>query len=364
MPALLASLVAQANIARLSLIGLAKNAGKTTATNHLFAALIEEGYYKPEQLGITSLGLDGEATDAMTGLPKPRYLPDAGMLIATAETLLRQAEGKGAMVERLRTLPGRSALGKVVLARVTSGGEIVIAGPTLLRDMRATLDQMQAEGARLGIIDGAINRLGAAAPAITDACILCTGASVAATPFQVARRTLDVLFRLRVEQSAWADAYKKATISHRLALFTAERRETLVPAFHAAVELADEVRWMLEMASTQQLAIFFLHGAFTEELARKLLDALYRDNSSHSPVEIVVEDSTKIFCHAAALRRLAERNWHVQVVTPLRVLALTINPYTPEYQCSSPQLLDQLLKIEPEITLPPIVDVISGLTYP
>ena len=37
------------------------------------------------------------------------------------------------------------------------------------------IDQLGRLGALLSIVDGAINRLGAAAPTITDACIVCTG---------------------------------------------------------------------------------------------------------------------------------------------------------------------------------------------
>lgn len=188
----LAHIVAKARVQHLSLIGLAKNVGKTTATNSLLQALLDERLYKASELALTSLGLDGEAIDAMTGLPKPRYVPQAGLLVATTHELLRQAESEGARFERLQHLPGRTALGPVILARVTLPGRVVIAGPTLLRDLRATLDQCGAFGAKLGIVDGAINRLGAAAPAITDACLLCVGTSIAATPELAARRSADV----------------------------------------------------------------------------------------------------------------------------------------------------------------------------
>src|SRR5215471_6957919 len=94
----LAQIIAHANIGRLSLIGLSKNVGKTTATNHLLETLIGGNLYSPGELALTSLGLDGEAADALTGLPKPRYVPRAGLLVATTNDLLRQAETEGAAV--------------------------------------------------------------------------------------------------------------------------------------------------------------------------------------------------------------------------------------------------------------------------
>src|SRR6266567_3923915 len=167
MSKLLAQVVAQANLRRLSLIGLTKNVGKTTTTNSLLAGLLGEKFYRAEELALTSLGLDGEAVDALTGLAKPRCLPQAGLLVATTTELLHQAEREGVEVERLTQLPGRTVLGPVVLARVLRPGRIIIAGPTLLRELRDALDQLHEYGARLGIVDGAINRLGAAAPHVT-----------------------------------------------------------------------------------------------------------------------------------------------------------------------------------------------------
>src|ERR1051326_5369616 len=184
----LARLVASARLSRLSLVGLSKNVGKTTATNALLQALLDEGCYEARELALTSLGLDGEAVDALTGLPKPRYIPQAGLLVATTGKLLRQAESEVARFEWLQQVPGRTALGPVFLARVEQPGRVVIPGPRLRRDLRSTLDLCRASGVKLGIVDGAINRLGAAAPAITDACILCVGTSIAATPQLAARR--------------------------------------------------------------------------------------------------------------------------------------------------------------------------------
>jgi len=100
MPAQLAYIVARARIARLALIGLAKNVGKTTTTNYLLETLLGEKLYRAEELALTSLGLDGEAIDVLTGLPKPRYVPPAGLIVATTADLLDQAESTGAKAAR------------------------------------------------------------------------------------------------------------------------------------------------------------------------------------------------------------------------------------------------------------------------
>ncbi len=357
----LARIVAEARIQRLALIGLAKNAGKTTATNSLLQALLDEGLYEASELALTSLGLDGEATDAMTGLPKPRYVPRAGLLVATTNELLRQAESEGARFDRLQQLPGRTALGPVVLARVEQPGRVVIAGPTLLRDLRSTFDQFVAFGAKLGIIDGAINRLGAAAPAITDACILCVGASIASTSELAARRSADVFKRLTTPQSAHFDAYTK--LSARLLRFSPNLLESEPISCNEPTEPESEARWMVEQMhkDAEDEIVFFLRGALTEELTRALLHHLPHQRTGQR-AELVIEDATKIFCHHATLSRLAARGLNARVARAVRVLAITMNPFTPEYSCTPRHLLEALLRELPE-NCPPLIDVVSGVFH-
>lgn len=357
----LARLVAEARIARLSLVGLAKNVGKTTATNALLQALLDEQIYQASELGLTSLGLDGEAVDALTGLHKPCYIPQAGLLVATTGELLRQAEGEGARFERLRLLPGRTALGPVFLARVRQPGRVVIAGPTLLRDLRASLDQFSASSVKLGIVDGAINRLGAAAPAITDACILCVGASVAATPELAARRSADVFKRLGTLPSLHADAYMNMKQQTRPRLLRFDPNQ--VVAYSGLAEPEDEARWVVEQMQdgAQDKIVYFLHGALTKELTQALLASLSRQAPTRQ-AELVVEDATKIFCHPVTLLRLAARGLDVFVARVVRVLAITMNPYTPEYSCTPQHFLDALLRALPE-HCPPIIDVVSEIFH-
>src|SRR5215469_2589556 len=360
MTAQLASIVAQANIQRLSLVGLSKNAGKTTTTNHLLETLLGEYLYRPQELALTSLGLDGEATDALTGLPKPRYVPQAGLLVATTADLLRQAEREGARIERLQQLPGRTALGPVFLARVLRPGRIVIAGPTLLSNLCSSLDLLPALGVRLSIIDGAINRLGAAAPGVTGACILCTGASAAATPELVARRTADLLARLTIQQTQWTEAWKQQDPQARLYMFTTGDKGSSSEHFSGSAGPVNEARWIVRQMQAHRQPVFALHGAFTGELSQALLAQL-STSSSYSHAEFIVEDGTRIFCHSIVLQRLSARGLDIQVARPIRVLALTMNPSTPEYACTPQRLLDALVRELPP-GHPPIIDVVSGTT--
>ena len=70
----------------LAIIGLSKNAGKTTCLNHIIAAWQETSQLRP--LALTSVGRDGELEDILSGNPKPRIYVQTGTLIASAEGAL------------------------------------------------------------------------------------------------------------------------------------------------------------------------------------------------------------------------------------------------------------------------------------
>jgi hypothetical protein len=113
--------------ATVTIVGLAKNAGKTTVVNHLLERL--EG-----RVGLASLGLDGEARDQLTGLAKPRIAPPAGALVLTTTQLRGQTP-------MLRALPFRTAAGEVVI-----GGEaVVVSGPTRLDELDEALARCEGQ---------------------------------------------------------------------------------------------------------------------------------------------------------------------------------------------------------------------------
>ena len=72
------------SVKTMSIVGMCKNAGKTTMLNWL----LEQGRLQGV-LGLTSIGRDGESTDVVTGTEKPGIFVREGTLIATAQDMLR-----------------------------------------------------------------------------------------------------------------------------------------------------------------------------------------------------------------------------------------------------------------------------------
>jgi hypothetical protein len=142
----------------------------------------------------------------------------------------------------------------------------------------------------------------------------------------------------------------------------ADDGENTITCSEGKIEPLHEAGWIVKHIQTSQKPVFMLYGAFTEELSRALLAELPKQFSPEYRGELIVEDATRIFCHSVVLQRLSERGLDIHVANPIRILAITANPYTPDYVCSSQHLLDVLAK-ELSSNYTPIIDVISGYSY-
>lgn len=135
----------------LGFAGTAKNTGKTTTALRVLAESRRAGLLP----ALTSIGYDGENVDTITGLPKPRYWLEPGALVATAAGCLKT----GAPCEVLATTAIDTILGRVVIARVSRPGFVLLAGPNRRGDLETVLDAFTRLGADLALLDGALNRL-------------------------------------------------------------------------------------------------------------------------------------------------------------------------------------------------------------
>ena len=177
----------------ISIVGMSKNSGKTVALNHLIGQAYEEGI----PIGITSIGRDGESIDIVTDTEKPRIFVEEGSLIATASKMLEMGD---ASIEILKVTEYRSPLGEIVIGRVRDGGYVQVAGPQLLSEIKEVADLMLSLGAGFVIIDGALDRLSQAAPTISEATILSTGAVLSRDMNRVIEETLHVVKTLSLPE--------------------------------------------------------------------------------------------------------------------------------------------------------------------
>jgi len=152
----------------IGVVGTAKNTGKTTTLSYLILHAERRGL----RIGITGIGYDGEELDNITSLPKPRlYLP-SNTIVTTSEHCLPISTAKYDVLERTGIV---TALGEVLILRITQPGLVVVAGPNRKGTLATVAGKMKNIGVDILLIDGSLNRL--APMAVAEKIIFTTGAA-------------------------------------------------------------------------------------------------------------------------------------------------------------------------------------------
>jgi len=328
-----------------SVVGMAKNAGKTSALNDILYSAFDEGV----RLGLTSIGRDGERVDVVTCTEKPMIYIERGTLIATAESLFHCSEAK---LEVLEMTDYPSSLGRIVIARAVSSGNVEIGGPVTNQEIRAVSERMLAFGAELVLVDGALDRVSSASPAITDATILSTGAVLSRDMNKVIEQSIHRVHLLQLEtlqdpvvrmlaEECLAER-QIAVIDDAFEVRTVEAKTALGAGIKIAEVLDEHARYIV------------LPGSLVTKTMRDLLAA-----SSHfKGVTLIVRDATKIFVDSRDWQLFKRAGLSVKVLDPIRVLAVTINPYAPQGYYFDPKTFRRRMS---EDLLPiPVFDVMEG----
>ena len=263
----------------MSIVGMCKNAGKTTMLNWL---LSHTG--RQQILGLTSIGRDGESTDVVTGTEKPSIFVPAGTLIATAKDMIRLGD---VTKEILVTTGIPTPLGEVIILRARSDGYVQLAGPSITTQLREVSRIFFELGATQSIIDGALGRKSLGARNVADGIVLCTGASYHMNMDKVIEDTANFC-----------------------RLMDLPKAETLPP------ETAEGLENCLKEHGEA-----YIPGALTDTMVIPLLrSGLLRKS------RLVVADPSKVLLKPDTLDKLAVREVALQTRDAARTLCVTVNP--------------------------------------
>lgn len=323
----------------LSIVGMAKNAGKTTALNYLIEEADDEGVC----LGITSTGRDGETEDLVTGTDKPRVYLYEDTIVSIPVQLYDMAE---AGVEILSKSNYRTSMGELLLCRVCECGYVQIAGPVATADTKKMCDEMFDLGAELILIDGAIDRKSIASPETSDAIILATGAVLSRNLNNVVKETAHIvgLYSLPVLEEGEARTLIEVNMEdEKIMLIKNGKVEKLdLNTGLGAARYIDE-------AIDDDTQYVYIPGAFTKSVIEDV------HPSKLKRVKFILKDPTKIFFDSVAWRRLLKKGLDIHVLANIDVAAVTVNPYSPEgYSFDSKVLKDTMQEALPDI---PVIDV-------
>ncbi len=342
-------LVMQACPASLATIGMAKNTGKTVTLNYL----IRKAHGAGLPMGITSIGRDGEKEDAVTREPKPAIWAPEGALVATVARAgepataagagrsgaADAATGPSASLGLVEETPFMTAVGPVGIFRVIEPGEVEVIGPDTRSQMAATVQALQRLGARLVLVDGAVDRVASAAPMLAEAVILATGAVLAPDPLEVARRTaarVEILGLPAVEDAALAEAARRIIDGGRIGFWRGNSGAVLLP-YETALGKAREIARSFAAESSGagsygagspgegsskggSSAALAVAGAVTDSLLLELASAV-------PGAMVIVQDSTRVQVSPGPYSLFRRRGGAVRVLDPVRILAVTVNSY-------------------------------------
>lgn len=268
-----------AEVRTMSIVGMCKNAGKTTVLNWLLANSRQERI-----LGLTSIGRDGESTDVVTGTEKPSIFVPEGTLVATAKDMLRLGD---VTKEILATTGISTPLGEVVVLRARSAGYVQIAGPSITTQLRDVSQLFFELGAGQTIIDGALGRKSLGARTVAEGVILCTGASYHMSMEKVIEDTVNIYRIMNLPKAA-----------------------TLPPEPENGLE-----------DCLKQHGEALVGGALTDSMVLPLLRSGLLRNG-----RLVVKDPSKVLLKPDTLDKLQTRQVRLEAVDAARTLCITINP--------------------------------------
>lgn len=322
-----------------SIVGMAKNAGKTTALNYLIEEAMDEGIV----LGITSTGRDGESTDLVTGTDKPRVFLDTDTIVSVPEKLYELAD---AGLEILKMTEYGSSLGQIMLCRVVTSGYVQVAGPVINASHARMCEEMLGFGAQLILIDGAIDRKSIAAPETSDAIILSTGAVLSRNMKKVIEETAHTvgLYRLPLLEESPG---RELILEHL-------SEEKLMMIEDGRIRLLDRNTGLgagrfLDGEINEDTEYIFVPGAFTQSVIADI------SPKKLGQVTFVLRDPTRIFIDSVSWSQLRKRGLRVKVLAGIEVAAITVNPSAPGgYAFDHEELLRGVQEAIPDI---PVIDV-------
>ena len=271
-----------------SIVGLAKNAGKTECLNYIIKRLPLDYF----TVAVTSIGIDGETTDQVTGTAKPEITVREGMFFATSETHFRQ---KRPLSELYDVGDEDTALGRVVTAKALQEGKVLLSGPSGAEALKRWMRSLKDFGIDLVLVDGALSRLSTASPAVSEAMVLSTGAAVSANIRDLVSKTAFVVELIR------------------LPLYTGPDPELRVSSFSS-----------LDAAALKGNRAIEVEGALTDRLLQ-----LVKNGLGEGEIDLVVGDFTKVFCSQELYRAFIRRGGRISVRMKSQLLAVCVNPVAP-----------------------------------
>jgi len=293
---------------RVSIIGMCKNAGKTT----VLGALINECDLAGINLALCSVGRDGELVDVVTNTEKPAISIREGTIFSTTSGLVPCCDID---MELIRSTGVSTALGEVLVFKAKGDGDIQLSGPSINAQILPLMELFKSTGARKVLIDGAVCRKASSSPDIANAVILCSGADYDSDMQKVIADTAHFA-NIICTKPLPSDSQKALIERHRdvdeILLFDGES----LLSHHSKYERIEN-----DLRRRANLAYF--SGALTE----KTIETALGGTNSAKGLKIVADNPSKIMLSLEYSDMLRLRECELFVLTRAELACICINPF-------------------------------------
>ncbi|MBN2598881.1 MAG: hypothetical protein JXR82_19020 [Marinifilaceae bacterium] len=313
------------NYKSLSIVGLEKNTGKTECLNYVLSRLRDSR----KQIALTSIGIDGESCDQVTQTNKPEIELREGMIFVTSELHYKQRKLISEVIDVSRQ---STSLGRLVSAKVLSKGKVLLSGPVSNHSIKELIADLKNKGVELCIVDGALSRKSIGSPAVTEAMILATGAALSANITQLVYKTKYVYDLIQLPEIEMNLKAQLSEVDNGIWAIDSECKfqDTGISSVLLIQKEKDKL--------FQHGNSFFVSGAVTDQF----LDFL-KNQKQISEIELIVRDFTRVFANPETYYAFVKRGGRIQVLNKTNLLAITINPVSPDgYRLNSDELKSAL----------------------
>lgn len=323
----------------LSIVGLAKNTGKTECLNFILRNLPSEKV----KVAVSSIGIDGEGLDQVTNTAKPEILLRKGMYFSTSE---KHYKTKQIVSELLDISNETTSLGRIVTAKALIDGKVLLSGPASGLSLKRWMKELNKLNIDLIIIDGALSRLSSASPTISESMILSTGAAYSANMKTLIQKTSFIVDLIKINLADDRIRMKLDNVYNGVWVIDLDgnMHDLKISSSFAVDELKSDF-W-------DNCKVLYVAGALTDRFLN-----WFRQNKKMKDIELVVRDFTKIFVTPLTYNIFLKMGGKMSVLQNSKLIAVCVNPTSPSgYVLDSDKLCENLSEA---ISLP-VYDVVKN----
>jgi hypothetical protein len=305
----------------LSIVGLEKNTGKTECLNYVLSRLRDSR----KQIALTSIGIDGESRDQVKQTHKPEIELSEGMMFVTSEIHYAKRKLFSEVIDVSNQI---TSLGRLVTAKTVHSGKVMLSGPASNAEIISLIADLKTKGVDLTIVDGALSRKSLGSPAVTDAMILATGAALSANIPQLVFKTQYVYDLIQLTEIESELKQNLLGIDKGIWAIT-DSGEVKDTGISSVLMIKKEKDKLFQFGTD-----FFVSGAITDQF----LDFL-KNQKQVDKIRLIIRDFTRVFANPETYYSFIKKGGRIQVLDKANLLAITINPVSPDgYRLNSDEL--------------------------